>query len=276
MSAQTAPAPFSLATIRTWIVVILAAMVWLVSGSSECFAGGGPENVVVIVNDDSASSKLIANHYVRLRDIPARNVIYLSGIPDREKTDLTTFKTKILIPILQQLELRKIRHSVDYILYSADFPTSVSILSHKNLLFDNIRAETKLAKDAKIPSAQFYNSHASINALTYFGNAVLADDARYLRLDANSYYRVPAWRILSRPFVGQKQKEFQSTIKAFEKQSGETFDQAIATLEQMAEANMGQAAVSYWLAKFYAVGGDADSSIKWLTNAVQNLSLIHI
>ena len=245
----------------------MIVMVWLGAGSSECIAGGGPENVVVVVNDDSASSKLIANHYVRLRKIPARNVIYLTGIPDREKTDLNTFKTKILAPILMQLDLRKIRHSVDYILYSADFPTSISILSHRNLLFNEFRNRSGASR---VPSGYLYNSYASINALTYFATAVLADDPGYLSLDANSYYRVPARQILSRPFIGQPQEEYQAAIKTFGQGEGEAFDQAIATLEKLAKANPGQAAVSYWLAKFYAVRGDAKSSIKWLTNAVQN------
>ena len=270
MSIQTVPARFSLAARGILPVIILMGLVWLGACPAECFAGGGPENVVVVVNDDSASSKLIANHYVRLRKIPDRNVIHLTGIPDREKTDLNTFKTKILIPILTQLEFRKIRHSVDYILYSADFPTSISISSHRSLLFDEIRSQSGLAKSAKVPSTHVYRGYASINAMTYFATAVLTDKPGYLSLDANSYYRVPARRILSHPFVGQQQQEYQTAIKAFEEKSGETFDAAITTLQKFAKANPNQAAVSYWLAKFHATRGDTDSTIKWLTNAVQN------
>ncbi|MDB4468584.1 hypothetical protein N9093_01865, partial [bacterium] len=47
-------------------------------------AGGGPENLILIVNADSASSKLLANHYIHGRGIPRSNVIYLEGVPDRE------------------------------------------------------------------------------------------------------------------------------------------------------------------------------------------------
>ena len=270
MSVQTALAQFLLAAARPLPVMILLAMAWLGAGSGECFAGGGPENVVVIVNDDSESSKLIANHYVHLRKIPARNVIYLTDIPDRETTDLDTFKTKILIPLLKQLKLRKIRNSVDYILYSADFPTSVSILSHKNRLFDEIRSAMGLAKDAKVPSARVYSAQASINALTYFSAAVLADEPRYMSLDANSYYRVPARQILLRPFLGREQLEYQTAIKAFGQGSGKAFDEAIVTLNKLAAKNPSQVAVSYWLAKFYAARGDVTSSVKWLTHSVQN------
>jgi tetratricopeptide (TPR) repeat protein len=270
MSTKSAQKRFLIAAARPRAVMFVMAIALLGTWSAECSAGGGPENVAVIVNGDSASSKLIANHYIRLRKIPARNVIFLTGIPDREKTDLDTFKTKILAPILKQLELRQIRHSVDYIVYSADFPTSISILRHKNLLFDEIRKRSGAPKDRQVRSSYLYKSYASINALTYFATAVLSDEPGYIRLDANSYYRVPARQILASPFIGQQQQEYQAAIKTFDQQSGEAFEHAIATLEKLVKANPGQAAVSYWLAKFYAVRGDIDLSIKWLTDAVQN------
>lgn len=270
MSVQIVTTRFSLAATSPWFVILFAATTCLGFFPGDCFAGGGPENVVVIVNDDSASSKLIANHYVRLRKIPARNVIHLTGIPDRETTNLDTFKTKILVPILKQMELRKIRHSIDYIVYSADFPSRISILSHRNLLFDEIRSTRGLAKGAPIPGANVYGGYASINALTYFTTAVLTDDPGYMSLDANSYYRVPAHQILSRPFIGQRQQEYLTAISAFAKGPGKAFDDAMVTLNKLAVENPSQAAVSYWLAKFYAIQGDVELSIKWLTNAVQS------
>src|SRR6185436_3166795 len=42
-------------------------------------AGIGPQNVAVVVNSESWASLAIANEYVRLRSIPACNVIYLDG-----------------------------------------------------------------------------------------------------------------------------------------------------------------------------------------------------
>ena len=67
-------------------------------------AGGGPENVVVIVNADSQTSMLIANHYIQLRNISPRNVIYLNSVPSQEKTNNTKFINQILRPILNQIE----------------------------------------------------------------------------------------------------------------------------------------------------------------------------
>ena len=269
MSPQPAVAKRSIAVTRILWFTLTAAM-WLASSSTKCVAGGGPENAVVIVNDDSESSKLIANHYVRLRKIPSRNVIHLSGIPDREKTNLETFKSKILLPILQQLKVRKIQDSVDYILYSADFPTDITILSHRNLLFDKFRSSYGLGDNALVPSAKFYGGHASINALTYFAIASMADKPGYMSLDSNSYYRHSASLILRRPFIGQEQTDYLVAIAAFKRGPGKAFDDAIVTLQRLAKLNPGQAAVSYWLAKFYAVRGDVKSSVSWLTRAVQN------
>ena len=268
MSPQAEPASRPFVVIRTFVVLV--ACVWLTACSRECVAGGGPENAVVIVNDDSQSSKLIANHYIRLRKIPSRNVIHLSGIPDREKTNFETFKTKILLPILQQLEVRKIRNSIDYILYSADFPTDITILSHRNLLLDRIREASGKGKNAKVPSAAYYGGHASINALTYFAIAAIADEPGYMSLDSNSYYRHSASLILRRPFVGQQQADYLKATAAFKEGPGKAFDEAIVSLQRLAKSNPGQAAVSYWLAKFYAVRGDLKSSLNWLTRAVQN------
>jgi hypothetical protein len=44
---------------------------------SLALAGGGPENVALVVNADSPDSVAVAGEYVRLRQIPALNVISL-------------------------------------------------------------------------------------------------------------------------------------------------------------------------------------------------------
>ena len=75
---------------------------------------GGPENLLLVVNADSPSSLLIANHYISLREIPERNVVYLSDIPDREIIDVAKFKSKILEPILGAIQERKLAGNIDY------------------------------------------------------------------------------------------------------------------------------------------------------------------
>ena len=85
------------------------------------------ERAVLVVNADSPSSKLVANHYLALRKLPAVNVIYLSGIPDQETVTVQEFRKSILQPIFQQLQQRRLLGRIDYILYSADFPTAIQV-----------------------------------------------------------------------------------------------------------------------------------------------------
>ncbi len=85
--------------------------------------------------------------------------------------------------------------------------------------------------------SQFYNPNGSINSLTFFAGAVLADYPGYMLLDANTYYRQPAQASLRRPFIGERQQKFEAAIKAFDQESGEEYDQAIKTLEKLAGQN---------------------------------------
>ena len=61
-------------------------------------AGGGPENVLLVVNSADSDSMTIANHYVQLRQIPPSNVMYLNWRGPPAKTDINTFREKILTP----------------------------------------------------------------------------------------------------------------------------------------------------------------------------------
>ncbi len=61
------------------LAILIGQAIFFQPGAAR--AGGGPENVLLVVNEDSPSSKLIANHYISLRQIPDRNVVYLTDIP---------------------------------------------------------------------------------------------------------------------------------------------------------------------------------------------------
>lgn len=225
-----------------------------------CRAGGGPENLVIVVNADSQTSKLIANYYIQLREIHPRNVIYLGSVPTEDVTNFARFKNRILIPIVEQIRQKGLAEQIDCVVYSAGFPTAV-----------NIGAEVKeFARIAKNNGAQRFNSQvfrpvASINALTYFMRQVLAGDPSYLSLQANSYMRTRNLNLLSRPFVGTSQQQFEEALQLLRK---EEYDSAIKILETLAKQHPNQVAVSYWLARIYARQNDASSSITWLRRAV--------
>ena len=88
-------------------------------------AGGGPENVAVVVNEDSWASRAVANEYVRLRNIPPSNVIYLKDLVAIDYMDVEDFRRTILSPVLDAIRKRGLEDQIDCITYSADFPCGI-------------------------------------------------------------------------------------------------------------------------------------------------------
>ncbi len=77
---------------------------WVVLGIRPAHAGGGPENVFLVVNPASAASQTVANYFQQIRGLPPTNVMYLDWRGSEARTDINTFRDKILIPILHELE----------------------------------------------------------------------------------------------------------------------------------------------------------------------------
>ena len=249
------------AAMAVWVVV---ALVCTLASRSVAHAGGGPENAVVVVNADSPSSKLIANHYVAMRKIPDRNVIVLSGIPYQETIELNPFRELILKPVLSQIEQRGLVGSVDYILYSADFPTTVRVTRHLDVL------KKLTEQQGRGFQAKLFNGSASLTSATWFASQVLRDDPSYLSLQSNRYYRLPARELLSAPFVGDMQADYRQAVAAFSAPvSSERFLNGVSILKSLAKQNPGQTAVLYQLARFTARQGLADQASKWLSNAIR-------
>ncbi len=232
-------------------------------GSAELFAGGGPENVVLVVNADSASSKLLANHYIQLRKIPARNVIYLNDIPDNEVASWKHCKSRIFEPLIKEIDRRKLGGSIDYIVYSADFPTAIEVTEHQKDALARLK-EAGLEVDVRI-----FNANASLTSLTYFMGATINDQSGYMLMDANTYYRNRVQVLLRQPFIGDQQTEFEEAIKAIQSESNDELESAIKTLTGLGKKNPQQMAIHYWLAKFRAKQGDAKNATAWLTRAIR-------
>ena len=132
-----------------------------------------PENAVVVVNADSWASTRIANEYIRLRAIPPANVICLSGLTDFEQLGIEPFRQQILQPVMKAIEERGLAGQIDYVLYSADFPTAVNVSGDVG--------------ERKLP--RVITPLASLNGLTFLHQFVLAKDIRYLDLNCNWYAR---------------------------------------------------------------------------------------
>ena len=197
-------------------------------------------------------------------DIPARNVVYLNNIPDLETIGWKSFRKLILEPLISEIEFRKLAGSVDYVVYSADFPTAVDVSDHKKKLLDVLKKKT--GRDAP---AQIFNGNASLTSLTFFAAAALQNEPSYMLLESNNYYRKPAQLLLKRPFVGNRQIQFEKAIKKINSKSDQELDVAIKSLIEIANKNPRQLAVPYWLAKFYGKKGDAKNATLWLTRSVR-------
>jgi hypothetical protein len=153
--------------------VLVAACGLAVTLAAEAQAGGGPESIFLVVNGRSWSSQTVANHYIGLRKIPSSNVLYLDWSGDNEAIDIETFRTKLLTPILAEIERRDVGDHIDYVVYSTDFPWAI-----------DCAAETKGRQ-----ISQYLTPIASLNGLTYLYQDVMARNPEFLLLDANRYFR---------------------------------------------------------------------------------------
>lgn len=246
---------------RRFLRPLLAGWLGLAILSSTLFAGG-PENLLLVVNADSPSSLLLANHYIDLRQIPERNVVYLSEIPDLEKISLSVFQSKILAPVLSEIQDRKLSGNIDYIVYSADFPAAVKIQAHQTRLFE--LAEEKGKPIAK-GSRRIFRAEASISSLTYYADSIIQNDPTYMLLNSNYYYRGSPLTLLDLPFFGEIQEDFRAALE----RSKTDVKEGIRMLEKLRRIHPDQLAVLYLLAKFYAQTEDYETAAQLLGEAVQ-------
>ena len=139
-------------------------------------AGGGPENVFLVVNANSAASKEIANHYVRLRNLPASNVLYLDYQGDLEQIKGEPFREQILQPVLATIRSRGLSLQIDIITYSCDFPWQ-------------IRFRDDLPEEAKLSSQN--TAVASLTGATYLWQFLLMKSLGTVVPDSNWYVPEP-------------------------------------------------------------------------------------
>lgn len=155
---------------------------------APCFAGGGPENVFLLVNKLSQDSLTVANHYVDLRKIPPSNVFYLEYRGNMATTNGKTFRDKILLPAIKEIDRRKLGGQIDYLIYSCDFPWRVDFAQD----FPN----------EKFPPQM--RPYAALTGATYLWAFVKEKRKEMFGLNTNFYCQsVPSAVTLSRGFRSQ-------------------------------------------------------------------------
>src|SRR5262245_46319831 len=144
--------PGRAANCRRFRAVALLVGISLVAIHSAAFGGGGPENVFLLVNANSDSSKTIANHYIALRKIPARNVMYIDWKGSVEFGNGKVLREKLLLPILQEMHSRGIGPQIDYLIYSSDFPWRFEL----NDLFPDATFQQPFTPTSSLTGSTFY------------------------------------------------------------------------------------------------------------------------
>jgi uncharacterized protein (TIGR03790 family) len=134
-------------------------------------AGGGPENLLLVVNSNSESSKEVANHYIEMRKIPAQNVVYIDWRGGHRATKGETFRNRILMPAIAQLEGRKLNAQIDYLVYSTDFPWRIDL--------QNLFTTNKLPPNA--------DPAASLTGATYLAPFVIGRNPAIVAPSVNWY-----------------------------------------------------------------------------------------
>ena len=159
-------------------------------------ARGGPENTVVVVNADSWASTCIANEYVKAREIPPWNVVYLSDLPSFESLPVEEFRKTLLTPVLQALESRGLALQTDAILYSSDFPTMIDVSGDVG--------------QQKISPA--LTPYGSITGLTYLYQAVMSKTPASLDLGSNFYLRRAAMPTQDSAWTNEDREKYMAAM----------------------------------------------------------------
>lgn len=232
--------------------------------ASCAWAGGGPENLLLVVNQDDAGSLLLANRYVALRDIPAANVVHLSGVPRQTTITLEQFRTLILKPVFAAIRERKLDQQIDLIVYSGGFPAAVNVAPAQEIFYREVAARGDPVPD---DFKKIFSPTASLTALTYFAIPVLENQPAYFSLSSNQYFRGDASRLLTQPFVGESEQQFNAALEA---ESAGDHNKAIEILKPLQAAHPNQVVVAWHMARAQAMLGQEREASESLTRAVRN------
>lgn len=146
----------------------------------------GPQNVLLVVNQDFPESMEIANHYIGLRDIPARNVVYLKNVHSSKnsKGELSAsikYRETIFSPLIGEIENRELGSQIDTIVFSSNFPTRIACHNER---------DRYLKSTGKKYDIHFHAPTVSLTSCCYFGERLFDKQSYLFDSDANWYSSV--------------------------------------------------------------------------------------
>ncbi|MDZ4819367.1 MAG: hypothetical protein SGJ20_10380 [Planctomycetota bacterium] len=245
---------------RGWLSLVLGCVIALCGLGSVARAGGGPETLILVVNSRSQASMAVANYFVELRKIPSTNICYVDWKGSTEETDIETFRTAILTPVLKFVEQRGLAPHLDGIIYSSDFPYRIT--------FDKDLPKEALQR-GDLAKAQ----SGSITGLTYLWQQVLAKDPRYVYFDTNRYHRFDnsgqplpthgfrgwyGWSEDNQLLESGGRRYFLSTMLGVTGGRGNTPNEVIKSLQRSASADGTAPEGSFW----YSDNGDVRATTR--------------
>ena len=215
------------------------------------------ENLILVVNSSSADSLAVANHYIKLRNIPPLNVVYIDSFKilpnmDGESAHVKYFESQVLKPVLEAIDKRRLRPQVQYIVYSAGFPTRVTCQPQIGKFLK--------ATDQKY-DIHFHAPWVSLTSATFFHENIFSNTPDFVQLDANRYATHRTDDLFQNPFVNDSGTEFDLGIAAFQNNDYVT---AVTKFEQLVAENPKQPIVRFFLAKALTIAGQLEKGIEQL------------
>lgn len=224
----------------------------LITYCGQSYAGLVASEVVVAVNGNSNNSRTLANHYVKLREIPAVNVIVLDSVPHSETISVELFRERILKPIIEQIGKRGLSTHVQCIAYSADFPTAI-----------DIKKDLESIKNLQ----PIFTPVASINGLTYLYELSLVGNPAYIAPDVNYYSRRSLETYFANPVGAALDAKWKSINDLISKGNRK---EAIVELEQLSQSLPFQFPLRYLAAAQAAQGDQPETAVKLLESAISS------
>ena len=99
----------------------------LVLAAAPASAFPGPDSVAVLANADVAESTALADSYAAARDVPARQVCKIAGIPQTDDVSLADYQSKILAPFEQCLTTAGVHDRIEAVVMMRGVPLRVAV-----------------------------------------------------------------------------------------------------------------------------------------------------
>jgi len=222
----------------------------LASATNKSLAGASSSQWIIVVNGQSKNSLTLANHYCKLRNIPARNVVILSGLPNSNSISIDDFRSLILSPVLEQIEARQLSNHVQGVAYSCDIPTAI-----------DLQPDLKNVKD--LPKV--LTPTGSLNGMTYLFRWVQQKDPAYIGPDSNWYATHDA-SVLLKIYQGTP-----DSITELRKWAAEDMEheKAALRLDELRNQSANSYPLDFLAAEQWALARDNQKAISRLADAVR-------